>query len=129
MPAVRGEARRWMSRETKKAVLDAVHASLVLAFEVPDSNRNQQVVEYAAEDFEASADKGEHFTVITIEAFAGRSVDAKRALYQDLVRRLEPLGIPSNDLMVIVHDVPLESWGTRGGKAACDLETSPSTKG
>jgi len=122
MPFVRIETRRWMTRETKRSVLDAVHDSLVAGFKIPDHDRNQRVVEYAPEDFEASAGKGEHFTVVTIDAFAGRSTDAKRALYQELVSRLAPLGIPPHDLLVIVHDVPLESWGTRGGKAACDID-------
>ncbi len=122
MPSVRIETRRWMTRETKRAMLDAVHASLVSAFRIPDHDRNQRLVEYEPEDFESSAGKGEHFTVVTIDAFAGRSLDAKRALYQELASRLEPLGVPGNDLLVIVHDVPLESWGTRGGKAACDIE-------
>jgi len=122
MPSVRIETRRWMDRGTKRVVLDAVHSSLVAAFKIPDHDRNQRLVEYEPEDFEASAGKGEHFTVVTIDAFAGRSIDAKRTLYQELVSRLAPLGIPGNDLLVIVHDVPLESWGTRGGKAACDID-------
>ena len=122
MPSVRIETRRWMDRGTKRAVLDAVHSSPVAAFKIPDHDRNQRLVEYEPEDFEASAGKGEHFTVVTIDAFAGRSIDAKRTLYQELVSRLAPLGIPGNDLLVIVHDVPLESWGTRGGKAACDID-------
>jgi phenylpyruvate tautomerase PptA (4-oxalocrotonate tautomerase family) len=122
MPSVRIETRRWMGREAKRSVLEAVHVSLVASFQIPDHDRNQRLVEYDPEDFEASAGKGEHFTIVTIDAFAGRSRAAKRALYQELVTRLAPLGIPPNDLLVIVHDVPLESWGTRGGKAACDIE-------
>jgi phenylpyruvate tautomerase PptA (4-oxalocrotonate tautomerase family) len=122
MPLVKIETRRWMSRDTKRAVLDAVHASLVAAFRIPEHDRNQRVVEYDPDDFEVSAGKGEHFTIVTIDAFAGRSVEAKRALYQDLVSRLAPMGVPPNDLVVVVHDVPLESWGIRGGKAACDID-------
>ena len=122
MPLVKIETRRWMSRNTKRAVLDAVHASLVAAFRIPEHDRNQRVVEYDPDDFEVSAGKGEHFTIVTIDAFAGRSVEAKRALYQDLVSRLAPMGVPPNDLVVVVHDVPLESWGIRGGKAACDID-------
>ena len=122
MPLVKIETRRWMSRDTKRAVLDAVHASLVAAFRIPEHDRNQRVVEYDPDDFEVSAGKGEHFTIVTIDAFAGRSVEAKRALYQDLVSRLAPMGVPPNDLVVVVHDVPLESWGIWGGKAACDID-------
>jgi phenylpyruvate tautomerase PptA (4-oxalocrotonate tautomerase family) len=122
MPSVKIEMRRWMSAQTKQAVLDAVHASLVSAFKIPDHDRNQRVVEYEPEDFESSAGKGERFTIVTTDAFSGRSIDAKRALYGELCSRLSSLGIPPNDLLVIIHDVPLESWGTRGGKAACDID-------
>jgi phenylpyruvate tautomerase PptA (4-oxalocrotonate tautomerase family) len=122
MPLVRIETRRWMTRETKQAVLDAVHQSLVAAFKVPDSDRNQRIIEYAPEDFEGSPGKGERFTIITIDAFAGRSLEAKRKLYQELASRLGALGVPPTDLMVVVHDVPLENWGLRGGQAACDID-------
>ena len=122
MPLVRIETRRWMTREMKRALLDAVHAALVTAFKVPDSDRNQRIIEYDPDDFEASAGKGERFTIVTIDAFAGRSLEAKRLLYQALVMGVATVGIPPNDLIVVVHDVPLESWGTRGGQAACDID-------
>ncbi len=122
MPLVKIETRKWMSVETKRALLDAVHTSLVVAFRIPEHDRNQRISEYAPEDFEASPGRGQHFTVVTIDAFAGRSLEAKRRLYKELASRLEPLGVPPNDLVVVVHDIPLESWGTRGGKAACDVD-------
>ncbi len=122
MPLVKIETRRWMSRQTKRSVLDAVHDSLVAAFKVPDHDRNQRIVEYDADEFEGSGGKGEHFTIVTIDAFAGRSVEAKRALYQELASRLARVGIPPGDLTVVVHDVPLESWGIHGGQAACDVD-------
>jgi phenylpyruvate tautomerase PptA (4-oxalocrotonate tautomerase family) len=122
MPLVRIETRRWMTLETKRAVLDAVHEALVAAFKVPDDDRNQRIIEYAPEDFEGSAGKGERFTIVTIDAFAGRSLEAKRKLYQELASRLSAVDIPQADLMVVIHDVPLENWGLRGGQAACDID-------
>jgi phenylpyruvate tautomerase PptA (4-oxalocrotonate tautomerase family) len=122
MPLVRIETRRWMTREIKQAVLDAVHEALVSAFKVPDDDRNQRIIEYDPCDFEGSAGKGERFTIVTIDAFAGRSLEAKRQLYKELVTRLSAAGIPPADLMVVIHDVPLENWGVRGGKAACDID-------
>jgi hypothetical protein len=54
--------------------------------------------------------------------FAGRSLSAKRALYQAIVRHLEPFGVPPGDVRIILNDIPLENVGMRGGKAAADLE-------
>jgi phenylpyruvate tautomerase PptA (4-oxalocrotonate tautomerase family) len=122
MPLVKIETKRWMTQEVKRAVLDAVHQALVTAFKVPDWDRNQRIIEYNTDDFEASADKGERFTIVTIDAFAGRSLEAKRHLYRELASRLEAAGIPQTELIVVVHDVPLENWGVRGGQAACDVD-------
>jgi phenylpyruvate tautomerase PptA (4-oxalocrotonate tautomerase family) len=121
MPLVKIETRRWMTPETKRAVLDAVHDALAAAFKILDHDRNQRIIEYAPEDFEGSSGNGDRFTVITIDAFAGRSLEAKRKLYQELASRLATMGIPTADLIVVVHDVPLENWGLRGGQAACDV--------
>jgi phenylpyruvate tautomerase PptA (4-oxalocrotonate tautomerase family) len=122
MPVVKIETRRGLSREQKKAVFDAVHAALVTAFKVEEHARNQRLVEYEPEDFEVSAGKGGRFMIVTIDALAGRSVDAKRLLYREMASRLGAVGVPPNDLVVVVHDIPLESWGTRGGQAACDID-------
>lgn len=59
---------------------------------------------------------------MSIDAFAGRSVDAKRALYREIVEALEPLGIPRDHVSVVLRDVPTGNWGVRGGQAACDVE-------
>jgi phenylpyruvate tautomerase PptA (4-oxalocrotonate tautomerase family) len=122
MPLVKIETGRWMTPQTKRSVLDAVHESLVAAFKVPDHDRNQRIVEYGSGDIEGSAGKSDRFTIVTIDAFAGRSVEAKRSLYRELASRLAPLGIPPTDLTVVVHDVPLESWGIQGGQAGCDVD-------
>jgi hypothetical protein len=55
-----------MNPETKQVVLDAVHASLVAAFKIPEHDRNQRVMEYAPEDFEVSPGKGAHFAIVTL---------------------------------------------------------------
>ena len=54
--------------------------------------------------------------------FAGRTLDAKRALYQAVVRNLKPFAVSPNDVKIILIEVPPESVGFRGGKAACDLD-------
>jgi len=39
-----------------------------------------------------------------------------------LAANVERVGIPPEDLVIVIHDVPLESWGVRGGQAACDVD-------
>jgi Tautomerase enzyme len=56
------------------------------------------------------------------DAFPGRCIQAKRALYQAMVANLAPLGIPRNHLLITLRDIPLTDWGVRGGQAACDVD-------
>lgn len=111
-----------MTPATKKQLFDAVHAALVTAFKIPDHDRIQRLIEYAPDDFEIRLGCGERFTLITICAFAGRSLDAKRKLYQQLAERLEPVGIPRNDLFIVIDEHSLENFGLRGGVPASEID-------
>lgn len=66
--------------------------------------------------------KTEQFTLIEITAFKGRSGEAKKLLYQAIVRNLKvDPGISGDDIMIIIHEPPLENWGIRGGKPANEV--------
>jgi phenylpyruvate tautomerase PptA (4-oxalocrotonate tautomerase family) len=103
-------------------MFDAVHSALMAAFKIPDDDRAQRVLEYAPEDLEIPPGRGERFTIVTIEAFAGRSIEAKRALYAEIVTRLEEVGIPKADVFIVLKEIPMENWGLRGGVAGCDID-------
>jgi phenylpyruvate tautomerase PptA (4-oxalocrotonate tautomerase family) len=122
MPLVTIEARRGFSPETKARLFAAVHDALVAAFKIPDHDRSQRLIEHEPENFEIPPGRGERYTIVTIEAFAGRSIDAKRALYREIVTRFEAAGIPRTDVFIVLKDIPVENWGLRGGIAACDLD-------
>jgi hypothetical protein len=69
-----------------------------------------------------ACEKPEAFTLIGIDAFAGRSLEAKRNLYRAIVAGLEPFGIPRNHVKILLRESPQENWGIRGGQAACDVD-------
>ena len=105
----------------KKAILDGVHAALVEAFRIPEQDRNQLVHEYAPEDFDAR--HGPQAVSLELIVFPGRTPDAKRRLYQAVVRNLErAAGIDPKRVLVVLHEPPLENWGIRGGQAATDVQ-------
>lgn len=54
--------------------------------------------------------------------FGGRSIEVKRALYRTILEHLEPLGVPANDIKIILIELEPSDVGMRGGRAACDLE-------
>ena len=122
MPLVMIETRKGLSPETKRRMFDAVHAALMNTFKIPDHDRGQRLIEYAAEDFEIPPRRGERFTIVTIQAFAGRSLDAKRALYREIVAGLREVGVPGEDVFIVLQEIPTENWGLRGGVAGCDVD-------
>jgi len=57
-------------------------------------------------------------TIVTIDCFAGRSLEAKRRLYAEIGERFEALGIPRDHVSVILQEITQENWGTRGQPAS-----------
>ncbi|WP_147819857.1 tautomerase family protein [Salidesulfovibrio onnuriiensis] len=122
MPVVTITTRTGRSPEEKKALMDAVHQSLRDAFRIPEGDRSQRLLELSPEEFDIHSGRTGRFVLVEIDAFAGRSADAKRALYKSLGDRLEALGMPRTDCMVLIREHPMENWGIRGGQAACDVD-------
>ncbi|GEA65418.1 tautomerase family protein [Acinetobacter lwoffii] len=42
----------------------------------------------------------EYFTLISIDCFAGRSLETKRNLYQQMVKSLVEIGIPADHILI-----------------------------
>jgi phenylpyruvate tautomerase PptA (4-oxalocrotonate tautomerase family) len=93
MPLVKISLCKGRSREEKKALLDAVHSALVNAFEIPEADRNQRLVEIEPENFKYPEGKTSNYTVIEMVVFPGRSLAAKRKLYKNIVENLQKLNI------------------------------------
>jgi len=54
--------------------------------------------------------------------FSGRSMGAKRALYQAIVRNLAALDVPPHDIKITLIEIPPENWGLRGGMPASEID-------
>ncbi len=122
MPLVRVSIRTGKSRDYKKAVMDGIHAALVQAFKIPQHDRFQMLQELDTDHFEVPQTKTDNMTMIEITAFKGRTAQAKKILYQSIVENLgKSPGISGDDIIIIVHEPPLENWGIRGGKPASEV--------
>ncbi|HUR39567.1 MAG TPA: tautomerase family protein [Verrucomicrobiae bacterium] len=123
MPSVLIETRRPYSADEETAIIEAVHLALRDAFKIPADDRMLRLVCHAPHRFVCPPDRQQpdRYVHITIEAFAGRSINAKRELYQNIAERLEPLGIPHDHVTVLLHEVARENWGHRG-MAGSDIE-------
>lgn len=124
MPSTLIEVRRQYSDADEVAILDAVQAALVAAFRIPPQDRNVRLVVHAPHRFACSPRlaEPEYFTFVSIDCFAGRSIDAKRSLYAEIVDRLAAFGIPRDHITINLRESTAENWGIRGGQAACDVD-------
>ena len=119
MPLVKISLRKGTSPEYRKVILDGIHSALVEAFLIPDSDRHQQIYELDEDNFEIPSTRSTRFVVIEIIAFHGRSLQAKKKLYHAIARNLgNSPGIPDNDILIILHEPPVESWCIPEGKPA-----------
>ena len=123
MPAVMVEVRRQYTREQEATLMEAIHSALVQAFKIPDHDRTARLVVHEPHRLVCAPGltTPEFFTLVTIDAFAGRSLDAKRALYRAIVTNLESLGIPKDHVTIVLNELPKENWGIRGGQAGSDV--------
>ncbi len=122
-PLVKIEIRKGKGAEYKKAILDGVHQALVDALKIPDSDRFQRIYELDKDDFECPPDRTDDVTMIQITMFPGRSFEAKKNLYQNIVMNLaENPGIGGNDIVIILLEPPIDNWGIRGGQPASEVD-------
>lgn len=124
MPSVLIEVRREYTREEEIAIMEAVHKALREAFQILPGDRNVRLLVHEPNRFACppARENPEFYTHISIDAFAGRSLDAKRKLYRLTVKNLEPFGIPNDHVKILIREIAKENWGIRGGQAGCDVE-------
>jgi len=124
MPSVLIEVRKPYTPAEEVALMEAVHAALREAFKILPGDRNVRLVAHEPHRFACPPERArpELYTHVSIDAFAGRSLDAKRALYRAVVANLGRLGIPADHVKILLRELPRENWGIRGGQAGCDVE-------
>ena len=123
MPLVRIEMIKGKSPDYKRAVMDGVHRALVDAFAIPEGDRLQRLYELERDAFDLSENKSEDFVLIELTVFKGRSADTKKKLFRTIVDNLTAFpGIRSSDVLIVIHEPPLENWGVAGGKPASEVD-------
>lgn len=124
MPGAVIEVRRSYSPDEEVAIIDAVHDALVVAFRIPPGDKHVRLVVHEPHRFACPPhlDQPDRATMVSIDCFAGRSLDAKRTLYAEIVDRLDGLGIPRDHVTITLREIDRENWGIRGGQAGSDIE-------
>jgi hypothetical protein len=84
---------------------------------VPAGDQHIRYLEYPAERFSV-ADSGFAAVLVELTVFRGRSAEARHFPFGSIARRLAALGVSTDDLIVVLHEPPLENWGLHGRSAA-----------
>jgi phenylpyruvate tautomerase PptA (4-oxalocrotonate tautomerase family) len=122
MPLAKIEVRKSWPPEQVQAIIEAVYLAQREALQLPAHDRQIRYVEHRPEHFHVPPGKSENYTLVEITLFAGRSIEAKRALYQVIVKNLGALGIAADDIFIVLNEVALENWGIRGGVPASEVD-------
>lgn len=124
MPSVLIEVRKQYQPEQELVLMDAVHAALVEAFRILPEDKNVRLKVHEPHRFAYPPAKKnpDIYTHISIDCFAGRSLDAKRNLYRAIVQNLEAFGIPKDHVKILLREITPENWGIHGGQAGCDVD-------
>jgi phenylpyruvate tautomerase PptA (4-oxalocrotonate tautomerase family) len=124
MPVTTIQVRTTYTPEQEVAIIEAVQTALIEGFKIPVHDRHVLLIAHVPHRFivPPQLTQPERYTLVSIDVFKGRSVQAKRNLYHAIVAGLEPLGIPRDHVLISLRDLPMEDWGIRGGQAACDVD-------
>ena len=123
MPSTLIEVRRRYTPEQEVAIINAVHESLVAAFRIPHEDRFIRLATFEPHRMVNGLEDGkaDTYTRVTIDCFSGRTIEAKRNLYREIVERLETIGIPRDGVSILLRESAVENWGA-GGRAASDYD-------
>lgn len=110
------------------SIADAIHRALVDAIKIPENDRNIRINEYAEANFQRPPGKSSKYVLVEITQFPGRSKEAKRNLYKEIIRGLSLLNIEPHDVFIVLQEPPMENWGIRGGIPADEVDLGFNTK-
>jgi len=122
MPTATIEVRKTYTREEEMNIIDAIHAAMMEGLKTPQWDKNIRLVVHEPHRFASPPDKDERYTLVNIDLFAGRSLEAKRALYQAIIANLETCGIPADHVLILLREAIPENWGVRGGLPASEVD-------
>lgn len=122
MPIAKIEVRRSRPAHEVRALIEAVYQAQREALKVPEGDHQIRYIEHKSEHFVVPPGKSENYTFVEIQLFPGRTLEAKKNLHQGIVKRFGDLGIEPKDVVIVLHEPPLENWGIRGGLPASEVE-------
>ena len=99
----------------REKMSDIVHECIMEAFQYPKEKKAHRFIYIDKDSFFYFEGRTVKHTIIEINIFEGRSVDAKKNLYRLLFDRFDTeLNITPMDLEITLFETPRHNWGIRG---------------
>ena len=121
MPSTRIVTGSW-ARGSEGKVIEAVQSALLNSLKLPEHDRDVVLDIYDETTRIVRTGRSQRYTRVEVTLFAGRSMEAKKALYKAMVANLAELGVPEAEVKTVLIEVPTENWGLRGGYPASELD-------
>lgn len=122
MPLVRIDINTGRSPEQVRAIADAIHDAIVAEYGIPERDRFQIITEHQAgqiiaEDAGLGFERSSGVVMIQIFTQAGRTDAAKQALYAEIAKRLDAVGVAGNDIFLGYAENGPQDWTFGFGRA------------
>ena len=115
MAQVKVYGQRHVLEPLRGRMSDVLQAAAVEVLGLPVTKRFHRFFPMSAEDFPVPDERTDRYTIVEIILFSGRTVPTEKAFYQRLFTDFEQhLGIPAQDLEIVVIETPGHDWGIRG---------------
>lgn len=115
MAQIKSFGLRELTNANRERICDAIHGSMMDAFDNPKEKRFRRFFPMSREDFIFPDNQTEKYIIIVISMFEGRTVEAKKKFFRLLFSRLkESCEIEYNDAEITIPESPRHHWGIRG---------------
>ena len=99
----------------RAALSEAIHSSVMQAFEYPPEKKFHRFIALDKADFIHPPDRSDRYAIVEFSIFEGRSAEATKLLIRLLYQRVAELtGISPQDLEITIFETPRSAWGIRG---------------
>jgi phenylpyruvate tautomerase PptA (4-oxalocrotonate tautomerase family) len=99
----------------RERVSEILQECMFEAFQYPKEKRAHRFIYIDEDSFFYFEGRTQKHTLIEISSFEGRSIEAKKKLYQLIFEKFEKqLQISTMDVEITIFETPMHNWGIRG---------------
>ncbi len=123
MPFTQISLKKGTTPEFRTSMMEQIYLAMRETIDIPEDDRFATITELDAGNFNSSGNyagvqRSDNILFIRITLNVGRTVDAKKALYAEIAKRLNAeLGVRPEDVLISLVEVAKEDWSLGNGVA------------